>query len=710
MNDFTKRAAAYSLLAHIRNSGTLSKGPLDIFVPIVKKALHFISTDNDQNRGENINEIRIVIENHYGIDFPLSVLQIIIKQIAQEINKKETLLILNNDNSFWIKNYTFEDYDQKLNECQIDVNNLQNLFKQFCEANAINTKENYCIIKFIERHKISLSQYLSNKVVSNGKSYVIEAKFIEHFKNNMKVYNQIKSIYLGSMLTSYLDYQPSKIKMNVDLLLDTNFIVSLIDLNTPESTHTCRKLLDVSKKLGYTFHILSETLEEIEGLINYKISNFDKSIIQKYINKEDIYNACERKKLNKSDLDKIIDNLEDTVLKFGIQIIPQTDKLKNKAKFSQEYNLLKKYRNTEKAALHDAMCIIYVKDKRGNKKIKKFEKVNCWFVNNAISHDNDNEVAPLINSKENHSMPNVIKVDDLLNVLWLSHPDVNISDINNDILDIGLTSLVAFSLNESLPKARIIKELDENIQKYRNEDITDRDIFLLSTRIVSGQVKQLESLNELASSDVSSFNQRVKEEAQKQELIEKEKYIKFEEVIKKLEESVSDIENVKTKLNENRKNEISYLENREAELALRENQSEKILNQKDEIIKKLQIGTIQKENEIRQNSREKYIKEELKKWRRRSFPLPIIMGVSLLCGFFWIYNSCNGNLSETSNKLEELSQNKILAIVFCIVITVLEFILGRLLYDKYYNHSNINAYISKIKIPDIYKKIEYPKL
>jgi len=33
------KALTYSLLTHIRNTGTLAKGPLDIFIPLIKRVL-----------------------------------------------------------------------------------------------------------------------------------------------------------------------------------------------------------------------------------------------------------------------------------------------------------------------------------------------------------------------------------------------------------------------------------------------------------------------------------------------------------------------------------------------------------------------------------------------------------------------------------------------------------------------------------------------
>lgn len=53
-NNFQKRAIAYSLLAHIKTSGTFAGGPLDIFIPLVKNLLHEMFSDGTPKRGENI--------------------------------------------------------------------------------------------------------------------------------------------------------------------------------------------------------------------------------------------------------------------------------------------------------------------------------------------------------------------------------------------------------------------------------------------------------------------------------------------------------------------------------------------------------------------------------------------------------------------------------------------------------------------------------
>lgn len=52
----TKRAITYGILAHINNTKRLTNGQLDLFVPIVKKAMSRI-TELDELKGENIGEI-----------------------------------------------------------------------------------------------------------------------------------------------------------------------------------------------------------------------------------------------------------------------------------------------------------------------------------------------------------------------------------------------------------------------------------------------------------------------------------------------------------------------------------------------------------------------------------------------------------------------------------------------------------------------------
>ena len=110
-------------------------------------------------------------------------------------------------------------------------------------------------------NSLDISFYLANNTDNAKKTSshnIIVAQFIDMLKQVPEVYDKIRDIYLGSMLSSYLDYQPSNVNMNVELLLDTNFIISLLDLNTPESTDTCNTLIKISRNLGYSFSTIKK--------------------------------------------------------------------------------------------------------------------------------------------------------------------------------------------------------------------------------------------------------------------------------------------------------------------------------------------------------------------------------------------------------------------------------------------------------------------
>ena len=543
-DNITRRAITYSVLAHISSSAKLAKGQLDVFVPIVKKCLHHISDGKAEIKGANISEIADRIVTDWQIEIPVPVLRTILTQISKEFDCDEDSkpFVLNNDDSFWIKRFIFADFDAEIKESEHNVKELQNAYLKFCKIQNIQSEDGKGVIRFIEQHKDTLAHYLRNSNCPDKTDYSLPAKFIEYFKPIKPLYEEIRDLYLGATISCAIGYQFNGLKNDVTLLLDTNFIISLLDLNTPESTRTCSKLLEVCKKSGYSFLILPETKEEIQSLLEFKSRSLDKVALQKNVNKEDVFCTCERRGLNSADLMRISDNIEDSLTKFSIRILPNSTTLKNKAKFSNEYQTLKTYRNNDKAALHDAMAIMYVREKRGGKAVKSFEKVNCWFVNNSITHDFEHSaIENIIRGNSSENQPEIIKADDLLNILWLSAPSIRSEVSSDEMVDIGLTTLVAHTLNKSLPKARIIRELDENIQKYKTEDITDRDVYLLSVRIANNQVKDIEELNTLAVKDTVEFNCRVKEEARKQAEIENEQREQLNKLYSELSNAIHSI-------------------------------------------------------------------------------------------------------------------------------------------------------------------------
>lgn len=143
------KVITYSLLAQIRNSGNFVNSSVEIFVPIVKYALYKLITQSGVYKGASITEISTWICQYFGLDFPPAVLEKILLKIGQEINTSEELkLQVYRDGSFWIKNYSFEEFNDIYETNRQQVELVQTMFKQFCDINDVkkdsyNTRKEY---------------------------------------------------------------------------------------------------------------------------------------------------------------------------------------------------------------------------------------------------------------------------------------------------------------------------------------------------------------------------------------------------------------------------------------------------------------------------------------------------------------------------------------------------------------------------------------
>lgn len=673
------RALTYSLLAHIRNTGSLAKGPIDIFIPLAKRALSKMNTTGTYS-GKSLMEIKEITDELYGIDFPVPVLKKLLVEIAKEVNTEDSVHFqLYQDGAFSIKEYTFSEFEDVIKEKNEEIKNIEKLFQEFCTSSDLEIESSDSIFEFIETNKFLLSQYLSHNKLPNKKDFTAEAQFIVFFKKIPDVYNSIKNIYLGSIIAGYIEYSRDEVKREILLLLDTNFIVGLLDLNTIESTHTCQTLLKIAKQEGFSIKVLEDTIVETKGLLEAKAANFDKSFLQRKVNPEDIYNACERRKISRTDLERVSDNVEQSLQKLGVSVIYNNDKLKKEAQFTEVYKNLIHVRHSKNAAMHDAIAILYVEKQRKKKKIKDFEKVNAWFVNNSISKEGNER------KFEKKYQPISIKADDLLNILWLSNPQVNDSISAEDLVEIGLTSTVSLELNKSLPKSKILRELDDNIHKYAEEKISDTDIVRVATRITNKQLKDIDELNKLAESNKEGFIKRLEEEALKQKELENKR-------IERLEKFFTDISSKTKELDDTKK-----------EFEIRSKEIDSIIDEKNIAQQKLaeyeRLENEKGKEELR-IKRESWESEQVSKWRRKTW-IELVFWVLLITVFaIYLLFQASWNLNRAKQIYAELEADILIGSAISIVVMIMMYFTIRSLYDKYRNLSNVNSFKAGLKFPE----------
>src|SRR5690606_18390296 len=219
--------------------------------------------------------------------------------------------------------------------------------------------------------------------------------------------------------------------------------------------------------------------------------------------------------------------------------------------------------------------------------------------------------------------PEIINADNLLNILWLSNPQTKINIDANDLADISLTSSIAITLNKDLPKAKILRELDDNIHKYASESLSDTDIVRIATRITNKQLDDLENLNNIANTKKEEFVKRLEDEANKQKKIEEVRIKKLEYILKEFSEKSNEFQK-KTKQIE----------------------STELRNSKT-------IENLQLQND---NLIERLIDQKLKSWQRQSIYLLISMYVILLFILLfvlylndWSFENISGYITYKSN-------------------------------------------------------------
>jgi hypothetical protein len=524
-----KRIATYSLLAHINNSTVGIKDLSEIFVPLVKRVVSRMSADG-VSKGGSILEIKTLVDATYQFDIPFPLLTKIVKKISDEENTPDALnFAFHKDGSFIIKSFTFADYEEVMIDNDSEIELLNDGYQKYLRLNALEPSQQPTIFEFLDSNRLALSEYFAHKKALQPQTdFIVQANFVNSVKDIPKLFGVLRKVYLGSIITSYLEVDYGELKTNLEFILDTNFVISLLDLNSVGSTHTCRQIIEICKRLKYRVAILDVTVDETKALIHRTAETYETTFLAKKIDPESIYNACDRRNLQPTDLERLASKLEEILFsEFGVQLIANTEKFQNIARYSTEYIKYLEIRGSKLSALHDATAITYIKEKRG-KKAKKFEDATVWFVTNtshALSH-----------LRTTDYLSEIIRAEDLVNLLWLTNPNVKALET----VEIGLTRMVSCAIENSLPSARVIKELDDNIQKYARERIAPEDIVRVAKKIANNTLVSLESLNKKAVESPEQFIKELQQISDRQKVDEQQREREIKEFLIQLRQESED--------------------------------------------------------------------------------------------------------------------------------------------------------------------------
>ncbi len=497
-----KLIVTYAVLAYLKEtSNSSSTSIFDIYIPLIKKGLSVYSEENGliQIMGRSLSEIQAKIFNVFGLSIPIPVLSHVLRTIERQIDD-ENIFKINNDNSFIIKSYVFSEIDDVISDEKKDICLLEEDFKTFCNDSIIPFDE---LIDFIKAQEIDL--------FTKGKSnflYVdsLLPKYLDKvIKEKGHIYQIICNLYLGSLLASYFELKLDKVSNNVKFLIDTNFFISLIDLNTEDAFSVCDQVFRLCKQMGYQFYILESTIKQIKILLNKRIQDFGNKDFIGTIRTADVFNACIRRNIGKTDLEAIKDAVDRKLKNFGIETIydVQIKDIIESAKKNKELKTLQEQRNNNESALNDMVAKLYVEKYRGND-ITDFSDVKCWFLHNSYSPYEYSSNKKICDRWS-------IGANELLVLLWLASPAQGGDIKTRIIVDGGLAAYITKYRRAKTPSTKVLKGIKQKMDNAVSLGLVDeKTIYNLTIRMSEGSIDQ-ETNSELEKLEDDKFVSKLNE-------------------------------------------------------------------------------------------------------------------------------------------------------------------------------------------------------
>ena len=543
-----KILSTYALLAYLKETSISAQTAItDLYIPLVKKAMSEYANENglSEYKGRSLSEIQQKIRSIFEIEIPLPILAKILKSISAEIDD-DNIFALYGDGAFIIKSYVFNDINTLVESERANINLLKEDFRAYC-------KENGFKYDFEELEQFILAQQMD--IFTDKRTDLLSIdyyipKYIQERIANDSIFKIMSNIYLGSIIASYLAQNITQKVTDTELLLDTNFFISLINLNTEDAYHTCNQLFSLCQQLGFRFTMLNSTVNQIKVLLSNRINDFVNRDFIGSVRAADVFNACIRNNIDKTGLERIKDNITRMIDEKGILVIKDAQILDiiDKAKKSAEYKeLIQKRQYNADSALNDIVAKLYVERKRGND-IREFVDVKCWFLHNSYS-PYDHSYGHKVHERY------LISANELLVLLWLSCPASGQKIKINDITKSGLASYITTYRRSKTPTRETLKIIKKRIDAVAADGlITEKDTFNLCIRMAEGHLTQAQVDESLVPETITDeqFAAKLKEFSQQEEsnkLQQKQKNDKqISELTSQIEQKDGQIQNLSERI------------------------------------------------------------------------------------------------------------------------------------------------------------------
>lgn len=499
--------ATYALLSFIRDSyrDNGSKSLPHVFVPLIKEA---ISQKLDENQGKeykghDYTEIKDLIKQIFSIEIPIPVLSTILPIVQSETNGGFQLF---GDHAFIIKPKCKYDISKDFNQKKCEIRELEENYSAFCKARGVECDFQE-LIDFIQDQQNRIFENATSQI--DSQNYHVSTYVHDVIKKRNRFFSIMSEIYLGGLIGSYFKFNVNSTIFDAELLIDTNFYISLIDLNTEEACDTCNQLFKMAESMGFRFFILETTIEQIKILLSNRSNRIGSKDFISAVDDADILSACQRRGLSGSDLDSFRFNLGNDLKRRGVSTVykSQIRDLVQKAEKSKNIKKLTELRGSYESAFNDILANEYVQYRRSGKAISDFCDVNCWFLNNSFTSSKYELSIPIWQRVS-------ITASDLLTLLWLANPSQTIIQAEKVLAATCLSANVIKYRSEKLPDHQLIEQIQDKVAKLQKQGmISQESIAKICVRMSEGCIdnNEAERLITLSSSDFLTYVEKMYE-------------------------------------------------------------------------------------------------------------------------------------------------------------------------------------------------------
>jgi hypothetical protein len=474
------KVITYAFLSVIKEKSGNITSLLYIFEELVESLLS--DWVKKKLKGGRILDLQKDFKATYSIDIPIPTLRTILNNICQ---KNDSLLTTYQDDAFSINEYPDNNLSILLDKQQADVEAFYNLYNRYLHVRGLKCAD-YDLLAFFDQNKQYIIKCLNGETTI-GENHQVQAQFIQKLLH-LKHYNAlINRIFLGSIISTYIELEiDDSLKNSKTLLLDTNFVVSLLNLHSEESFENCRMLMEIANKLKYKIEVMPFTIEETTALLNRVALHLNNVTYFQSLDKDSIYHGCFRNSINATGLtfiaNKFVDKLRE---QYGILITDAgtNNSMIAEARQSEFYKNLKGRIHNPDGALHDATALYYTQKIRKTSP-KSFKDINMWFVTDARGVSENSGIVY-------KTLPLVIRAEELLNILWLSHPAYD----SNKFIKTTTSRLISSTLN-IVPNVKMLKALDRKIQLIQDYPINAKDCIQIAEVIGSIENQRLKLIIE----------------------------------------------------------------------------------------------------------------------------------------------------------------------------------------------------------------------